>query len=62
LLSLYLCLELRDYSNVIFYINEHLSIFISTLAYKNYKKTRKNFPKNCPILQKSKKCEESLKT
>jgi hypothetical protein len=32
LLSLYLRLELRGYSNGIFYINAHLRIFISTLA------------------------------
>jgi hypothetical protein len=32
LFSLHLCLELRDYRNVIFYINGHLRIFISSLA------------------------------
>jgi hypothetical protein len=32
LFSFILCLELRDYSYVIFYINGHLRIFIITLA------------------------------
>jgi hypothetical protein len=30
LISLYLCLDLRDYNNVIFYINGHLRHFILT--------------------------------